>query len=78
MRQARILELLSEGLISDLEAHVELGLEYQREGYEELSGTKFFKAGASKAQAEKASPNNDPQGAALQPKTPKKAGGSSQ
>ena len=78
MRQARILELLSEGLISDLEAHVELGLEYQREGYEELSGTKFFKAGASKEQAEKASPNNDPQGAALQPKTPKKAGGSSQ
>ncbi len=78
MRQARILELLSYGMVSDDEAFVELGLEYQPSGYTPLSGTQFYGGSATKDQAEKASPNSDPQGRALQPDTPSKAGGKSQ
>lgn len=77
MRQGRILELLSLGIISDEEAFVELGVEYGTPNYTPLSGTNFYQ-GSAKDQADKASPNDDPQGRALQPSTPKKAGGTSQ
>lgn len=78
MRQSRILEQLSLGLISDDEAFIQLGLEYSPAGYKPLSGTMFYKADASAEQASKASPNSDPQGKALQSDQPKKAGGASQ
>lgn len=78
MRQSRILEQLSIGLISDDEAFVELGLEYAPQGYVPLSGTHFYKASSSAEKAEEASPNADPQGKALQSDQPKKAGGKSQ
>lgn len=77
MRQSRILELLSLGLISDDEAFVELGIEYAPEGYTPLSGTNFQGKTSADA-ASKASPNQDPQGKALQSDAPKKAGGKSQ
>lgn len=81
MRQARILELLSLGLISDDEAFVELGIGYAPAGYKPISGTNFY-GGASQNssadQASKASPNSDPQGKALQGDSTKKAGGASQ
>lgn len=77
MRQSRILEQLSLGLISDDEAFVELGIEYAPASYTPLSGTRFYEK-SSKDQASNASPNEDPQGKALQADTPKKGGGKSQ
>lgn len=77
MRQSRILELLSLGIISDEEAIVDLGVEYPPEGYKPLSGTNFHQK-KTQGSAEDASPNEDPQGRALQPDTPSKAGGKSQ
>lgn len=76
MKQARVLEQLSLGLITDVEAALELGLWGIPPGMAPLSGTRFDVKSA--ADPSKASPNQDPQGAALQPKTPKKAGGKSQ
>ena len=78
MRQARILELLSYGMIDDYEAMIELGLEYPPDSYEEKSGTGFYKGTSTGDRADEASPNSDPQGRALQPSTPQKAGGKSQ
>lgn len=78
MRQSRILEQLSLGLISDDEMFVELGIEYAPDGYTPLSGTMFYNGSSSKDQAANASPNEDPQGKALQADTPKKGGGKSQ
>lgn len=78
MRQSRILELLSLGMISDEEAFVELGIEYGPTNYTPLSGTNFYTGKSSADQASKASPNDDPQGKALQGDSPKKAGGKSQ
>lgn len=80
MKQSRILELLSYGLISDEEAFVELGVQYGPGNYTPLSGTNFLNPAAdgSGDQASKASPNSDPQGRALQSDQPKKAGGKSQ
>ncbi len=76
MKQSRILELLSLGLISDEDAALQLGIWAIPAGTPKLSGTGFeAKKGPD---ASKASPNDDPQGAALQPKTPKKGGGRSQ
>ena len=78
MKQARILEQLSIGLITDDEAFIHLGIEYAPPGYTPLSGTGFYQGSSSKEQAEKASPNSDPQGKALQSDAPKKGGGASQ
>ena len=76
MKQDRILRLLSLGLIADEEASEELGLGELPVGYKPLSGTMFWdKANDDTPQP---SPNQDPQGRALQPKTPSKAGGQSQ
>lgn len=77
MRQKRILEQLSEGFITDDEAALLLGTGPRAPGAPKLSGTGFLR-GSGGIDASKASPNNDPQGAALQPDTPNKAGGSSQ
>lgn len=77
MRQSRILELLSFGIIDDNEMFVELGVEYAPAGYTPLAGTRFYEK-TSASQAENASPNEDPQGKALQADTPKKGGGKSQ
>lgn len=77
MRQARILELLSLGFITDDQAAFDLGFWSRPAGAKDLSGTGFM--GATKQiDVSKTSPNSDPQGTALQPKTPKKAGGKSQ
>lgn len=78
MKQARILELLSYGIISDEEMFVELGVEYARDGYTPLAGTNFYGQKAEADQSGDASPNNDPQGRALQSDAPNKAGGKSQ
>jgi hypothetical protein len=77
MRQARILEQLSEGFISDEKAALLLGTGPRPAGAPTLSGTGFAR-GSTKIDPTKASPNADPQGAALQPDTPSKAGGKSQ
>lgn len=77
MRQDRILTLLSEGFYTDEEAADLLGTGPRAPGAPPLSGTGFMR-GNSKIDAKKASPNNDPQGRALQSDSPSKAGGSSQ
>lgn len=76
MRQDRILTLLSIGMLSDEEAAEELDLPSLPSGMAPLSGT-FFKDMKSTL-ATQVSPNQDPQGRALQPNTPSKGGGSSQ
>ena len=68
---------LSEGFLSDEEAAHELGTGPRDPGAPSLSGTGFMR-GNSSIDATKASPNTDPQGNALQPGTPDKAGGESQ
>jgi len=77
MRQQRILEQLSEGFITDEEAGWLLGTGDRAPGAPKLSGT-GFQRGSKGIDASKASPNDDPQGRALQPDTPSKAGGESQ
>jgi hypothetical protein len=77
MRQQRILELLSEGFITDEEAGWELGTGVRAPGAPKLSGTAFLR-GSKAVDAKDASPNADPQGRALQSSSPKKAGGKSQ
>lgn len=77
MRQARTLELLSEGFLTDDEAAWDLGTGPRAPGAPPLAGTGFRRGGAG-IKAEDASPNADPQGRALQSDEPKKAGGASQ
>jgi hypothetical protein len=77
MKQDRILDQLSLGLITDDEAAFELDLPPRAPGAPELSGT-FFRDSASQNRADEVSPNQDPQGRALQPDTPKRGGGRSQ
>lgn len=77
MKQARILERLSLGFITDEEAAEELGTGPRSPTAPPLSGT-MFETGSSKNRAAKASPNDDAQGRALQPDTPTKGGGDSQ
>jgi hypothetical protein len=77
MQQARIFQQLSEGFITDEEAAHLLGTGPRAPGAPPLSGTGFAR-GSGGIDATKASPNTDPQGAALQPDTPDKAGGDSQ
>lgn len=77
MQQERIFKLLSEGFITDEEAAHSLGTGPRAPGAPPLSGTGFMRGGGS-IDATDASPNADPQGRALQPDTPSKAGGDSQ
>lgn len=77
MRQARVMTLLSEGFYTDEEAAWDLGTGPRAPGAPPLAGTGFMR-GQAKIEATDASPNDDPQGAALQSKSPKKAGGKSQ
>jgi hypothetical protein len=78
MHQARILELLSLGFITDDEAAAELDTGPRAPGAPPLSGTMFLDPGATSNRAKEASPNDDPQGRALQSDQPKKGGGNSQ
>ena len=77
MHQARILEQLSEGFISDDEAAMLLGTGARPPGAPKLMGTGFTRGGKG-IDASKASPNDDPQGRALQSDSPTKGGGESQ
>jgi len=77
IKQQRILELLSLGLISDDQACRDLRLPPRGPGAPVLSGTGFHDASAGKDMAGKVSPNNGPQERTLAPKD-KKAGGKSQ
>lgn len=77
MRQERIMKLLSEGFLTDEEAAQELGTGPRAPGAPPLSGTGFMR-GSGGINAEDASPNDDPQGRALQSDSPTKAGGDSQ
>jgi len=76
MRQARVLELLSYGFITDEEAAEALGTGERSPTAPPLSGTMFIN-GSSKGRAEEASPNDDPMGRALQSDQPQNAGGKS-
>jgi len=80
MKMDRIFKLLSEGFITDEEAAQDLGTGPRAPGAPALSGTGFMRQGNAEdsINATDASPNADPQGRALQPDTPKKAGGESQ
>jgi len=77
LKQARILELLSVGLMSDDQAAYELQLWGRPAGAPNLSGTNFYK-GSNAPDPSKASPNNGAQEKAITSKQPTKAGGKSQ
>jgi hypothetical protein len=76
MKEQRILNRLSLGLLSDEEAAYELGLPGLPAGFKPLSGTMFLSPTQNKASD--VTPNADPMGRALQSDQPKKAGGKSQ
>lgn len=78
MHQERVMKLLSEGFLTDEEAAQELGTGPRAPGAPPLSGTGFMRSSTGGINAEDASPNNDPQGRALQPDTPTNGGGDSQ
>lgn len=77
MRQDRILDQLSLGMITDDEAQEELGLPPRPAGSPPLSGT-MFRDSASQNRAGEVTPNADPQGRAMQPDTPNNGGGRDQ
>lgn len=77
MKQDRILDQLSLGLITDEEACFELGLPPRAPGAPKLSGT-FFRDDASKNRADEVSPNMDSMGRSMSPDTPQRGGGRSQ
>jgi len=78
MKQQRVMTLLSEGFLTDEECAQILGTGPRAPGAPPLSGTGFMRGGGKGINAEDASPNDDPQGRALQPDTPSNAGGESQ
>lgn len=79
MKQQRILEQLSLGLITDEQAAEELDLGELPAGYTPLSGTMFQdKSNNSTDLSTAVGVSKDGQGNALSPNTPKKAGGESQ
>lgn len=78
MRQARILEQLSLGLITDEEAHDELGLPPMRPDMPVLSGTMFAHTSTADTRADEVTPNEDSMGRSMQPDTPNNGGGRSQ
>lgn len=67
MRQARLLDALSLGVITDEEFHIEMYGRLPPEGAPTLSGTGFRGAGAGSPDPSKASPNGDPLGRSLAP-----------
>lgn len=77
MRQDRVLDLLSLGLLSDEQAREELELPPPRPEDPLLSGT-MFRQSAAQSRADEVSPNDDPMGRTLQPDTPTRGGGRSQ
>lgn len=77
MHQQRILEQLSLGFITDDEAAFLLKTGPRNPVAPELSGTRFHGTSAIAEKAQEVSPNDDPQGRALQPDTPDSAGGGS-
>ena len=77
MKQDRILDQLSLGLITDEECREELQLPPMRPDAPVLSGT-MFRDSASQNRADEVSPNDDPMGRALQPDTPTNGGGRDQ
>ena len=78
MRQQNMIQALSMGWVTDDEASHMLGYGPRAPGAPDLSGTMFYDNKGAFESALKASPNDDPQGRALQPDTPQKAGGDSQ
>lgn len=72
MRQARVLELLSLGFLSDDEAAVQLNTGLRAPGAPKLSGTFFYQGNKS---TEPPSPNGDPARRALTGNAPRSSGG---
>jgi hypothetical protein len=66
MRQARLLDALSLGVITDEEFHIEMFGRLPPDGAPTLSGTNFRTAGATPDTSD-VSPNSDPNGRALSP-----------
>lgn len=66
IRQARLLELLSEGLITDDEFHLEMFNRFRPDDVPELAGTKFYGGGAQ-VDIGDISPNSDPLGRSISP-----------
>lgn len=72
MRQTRLTQLLSQGLISDDEFHVKMFNRIRPDDIEEKSGTGFLEP-MQQVDVSKTSPNSDPQGRALSPPGSKSA-----
>jgi hypothetical protein len=72
MKQQRLLELLSIGAITDNEFHLEMFGRPKPDGIDELSGTGFMTGGSGSSTAQDASPNADPMGRAVTPKSSSK------
>lgn len=66
LKAARLRQDLSDGIITDIEYHLQMHGRLPPDGAPELSGTKFMAAPAG-IDASKASPNSDPLGRSLSP-----------
>lgn len=75
LKQARLLECLSLGLISDHEFHLEMFGRPKDPSLPDLSGTGFYSPQAGSVDPTQVSPNNDPVGRSVTPKGGKAAGG---
>lgn len=78
MKQARVLELLSLGFLTDQEAAEELGTGMRAPGAPPLSGTMFYGQSAASMDPAAVANGGDPAKRALTGDAPKKAGGKSQ
>lgn len=78
MRQSRVLELLSLGMLTDEEAAEDLGIRSLPEGYTLLSGTQFYKSSSGGLAQSVDVAKDDAMGQAITPDTPRKGGGRSQ
>ena len=83
MRQSRVLELLSLGLLGDDEASIQLTGQLTPDGFATLSGTRFYQAKTDPNANPYSGTSNGGEGGgamnqSLKPATPKKAGGRSQ
>lgn len=65
MKQARLLELLSHGLITDDQFHIEMFNRIRPDEIAELSGSGFMQSAKISVDATKISPNADPMGRSL-------------
>jgi len=72
MKQARLLQDLSHGLITDDEYHMEMYSRPRPDSSPELSGTGFYE-GSSNVDASNISPNSDPLGRSITPENSKSA-----